>query len=252
MCMRWFVLLVGIGVLPLGGAAQSDRPDRAFERGTAAYRQGQYDRAVRHYRTALESGYASAALYHNLGTAYARLERPGPAIRYYEKARRLQPNDARLRHNLEQVRRRAGVYPDPLAQGPARLLGALVPGWAPLVLLGAGLLLFGGGLVAAVRWTRPDRPAPWARPGVWGPVVGGLLLAGVALGTSYLQSLERRAVVVASETPVRAAPDAGAAPDTTLSEGRMVEMGERRASWQEVRLADGTTGWVPVRALGAV
>jgi len=250
--MRWFVLLVGIGVLPLGVAAQPDRLDRAFERGTTAYRQGQYDRAVQHYRAVLDSGYASAALYHNLGNAYARLERPGPAIRYYEKARRLRPNDPRLRHNLEQVRRRAGVYPDPLGQRPSRLVGALVQGWSPLVLFGAGLLLLGGGLVAAVRWTRPDRPGPWTRPGVWGPVVGGLLVAGVGLGTSYVQSIDRRAVVVVTEAPVRATPDPEAASDTTLSEGRMVEVGDRRAPWQEVHLADGTTGWVPVRALGAV
>jgi hypothetical protein len=250
--MRWLFVLIAIGSLPLGVAAQPDRLDRAFERGTAAYRQGQYDRAVEHYRAVLDAGYASAALYHNLGNAYTRLERPGPAIRYYEKARRLRPNDPRLRHNLEQVRRRAGVYPEPLGQSPSGPLGALVQGWSPLVLFGAGLLLLGGGLVAAVRWTRPDRPVPWSRPGVWGPVAGGLLLVGGALGTSYVQSIDRRAVVVASEAPVRAVPDPEASSDTTLPEGRMVEMGERRDAWRKVRLADGTTGWVPVRALGAV
>jgi len=250
--MRWLFLLIGIGILPLGVVAQPDRLDRAFERGTAAYRQGQYDRAVEHYRTVLDAGYASAALYYNLGNAYARLNQPGPAIRYYEKARRLQPNDPRLRHNLEQVRRRAGVYPEPLGQRPFGLLGALVQGWSSLVLFGAGLLLLGGGLVAAVRWTRPDRPGPWSHLGGWGPAAGGLLLAGVALGTSYVQSLDRRAVVVASEAPVRARPDPETAPDTTLPEGRMVEMEERRDSWRKVRLADGTIGWVPVRALGAV
>jgi len=250
--MRWLFLLIGIGTVPLGVGAQPDRLDRAFERGTAAYRQGQYDRAVRHYRAVLDSGYASAALYHNLGNAYARLERPGPAIRYYEKARRLRPDDPRLRHNLEQVRRRAGVYPDPLGQGPSRLLGTLVKEWSPLIPFGAGLLLFGGGLVAAVWGARPDRPVPWRRPHVWGPLAGGLVLVAVALGTSYAQSLDRRAVVVASEAPVRAAPDSEAAPDTTLSEGAMVEMQDRRAQWQKVRLADGTTGWVSAEALGAV
>jgi tetratricopeptide (TPR) repeat protein len=250
--MRWIFLLIGIGTLPLAGLAQPDRLDRAFDRGTAAYRQGQYDRAVTHYRAVLDTGYASAALYYNLGTAYARLERPGPAIRYYEKARRLRPDDARLRHNLEQVRRRAGVYPEPLGEGSPRLLGALVRGWSPLVLFGAGLLLVGGGLVAAVWGARPRRPDPWRRPHVRGLLGGGLLLVLGALGTSYAQSLDRRAVVVASEAPVRARPAPEAASDTTLPEGRMVEMGDRRGQWQEVRLADGTTGWVPVRALGDV
>jgi len=252
--MRW--LLVLIGLVPLVGAAQPDSLDRAFDRAfdraTAAYQQGQYDRAVDRYRAVLESGYTSAALYYNLGNAYARLERPGPAIRFYEKARRLRPDDARLRHNLEQVRRRADVYPDRLAERPSRVLGALVQGWSPLVLFGAGALLLGGGLGAATLWTRPDRPDAGRHPGVWGPMVGGLLLAALALGTSYVQSLDRRAVVVAAEAPVRAAPAPEATADTTLPEGAMVEMRARRDRWQQVRLANGTTGWVPARALGAI
>lgn len=250
--MRWLFLLIGIGTFPLGVGAQPDRLDRAFEQGTAAYRQGQYDRAVAHYRTVLDAGYASAALYYNLGNAYARLDRPGPAIRYYEKARRLRPDDPRLRHNLEQVRRRAGVYPNRLGQGPSRILGTLVQGWSPLILFGTGLLLLGGGLVAAVRSARPNRSVPWCHPRVWGLLAGGLFLVAGALGTSYVQSLDRRAVVVASEAPVRAAPNSEARPDTTLPEGAMVEMQDRRDQWQKVRLADGTTGWVPSRALGEV
>ena len=145
--MRWLFLLLGSLVLQGGAAAQPDRLDRSFERATAAYRQGQYARAVERYRGILDSGYASGALYYNLGNAYVRLDRLGPAIRYYEKARRLWPDDPRLRHNLEQARRRAGVYPERLGQGPPQTLADLVRGGSPLALFGVGGLLFGVGLV---------------------------------------------------------------------------------------------------------
>ncbi|MFB6247206.1 MAG: tetratricopeptide repeat protein [Salinibacter sp.] len=250
--MRWLLLLVLGATLPAGAAAPPDSLDQIYERATAAYRQGQYARAATLYRDVLETGHASGALYYNLGNAYVRLGRLGPAIRYYEKARRLRPNDPRLRHNLEQARRRAGVYPEQLGQGPPRTLADLVRAWPPWLLLGSGALLLGGGLVAAAVGTGPDRPDAWRRPAVWGPVAGGLLLAAVALSTSYVQSLRGRAVVVDDTVAVRATPSAEAAADTTLPEGTLVEVRRRRAQWRAVRLADGTTGWVPAQALGDV
>jgi tetratricopeptide (TPR) repeat protein len=250
--MRWLLLLALGAALPAGAAAPPDSLDRIYEQATAAYQQGRYARAADRYRAILETGYASGALHYNLGNAYVRLDRLGPAIRHYEKARRLWPDDPRLRHNLEQARRRAGVYPERLGQGPPRTLVDLVRAWPAGLLLGTGALLLGGGLVAAVVGTRPDRPDGWRRLVVWGPVAGGLLLAAAALAASYAQSLRGRAVVVADTVAVRAAPRAEAPPDTTLPEGALVEVRHRPAQWRAVRLADGTTGWVPARALGDV
>ena len=247
--MRWLLLLVGgLGLLGRPIVAQPDSLSRRFETATAAYTQGQYERAADEYQAILNAGHASGALYYNLGNAYARLDRLGQAIRYYEKARRLRPGDPRVAHNLEQVRRRAGVYPGVL---PPRGLQGLVQGWSPLALFLAGGLLLGSGLAVAVVWTTPGRTDSWRHPLVWGPAAGGLLLVAVALGTSYVQSQERRAVVVAKQAPLRAAPTPTAA-DTTLPEGTMVAIGSHRAQWTEVRLADGTTGWVPARALGDI
>ena len=250
--MRWLFLLLGSLVLQGGAAAQPDRLDRSFERATAAYRQGQYARAVERYRGILDSGYASGALYYNLGNAYVRLDRLGPAIRYYEKARRLWPDDPRLRHNLEQARRRAGVYPERLGQGPPQTLADLVRGGSPLALFGVGGLLFGIGLVAAVFVGRLGAGNRERHLLAWGAVVGGLLLVGAALGISHVQSRHMRAVVVADTAALREAPNAEAVPDTTLPEGRLVEVRARREQWRRVRLADGTTGWVPAGALGDV
>jgi tetratricopeptide (TPR) repeat protein len=230
-------------------AAQPDSLDRRFEAATAAYVQGQYDRAVGEYRALLDEGYASGALYYNLGNAYVRLDQLGQAIRYYEKARRLRPGDPRLAHNLEQARRRAGVYPSVL---PPRGLQALVQGWSPFALFLAGGLLLGSGLAVAVVWATPHRPVPWRHPLVWGPGAAGLLLVLVALGTSYVQARAQQAVVVAPQAPLHAAPTPTAASDTTLPEGTMLDVRDQRAQWTRVRLADGTVGWVPARALGAI
>lgn len=244
------LLLLG-GLLLAGPAtAQPDRLGARFRTANEAYEQGRHTRAAEMYEGLVETGYAHAALYYNLGNAYVRLERLGPAIRYYEKARRLRPDAPRIRHNLEQARRRAGVYPERLSV--ARGLPALVAGWPPWTLLWGGCMLLGLGAVVAVWETRPGAPLPLRRPVVWAPAVTGLLLVGAALGASYLQSRSQRAVVVAHEAALRGTPSAEAAPDTTLPEGALLEVRHRTPQWHEVRLSDGAMGWVPARALGDV
>jgi tetratricopeptide (TPR) repeat protein len=250
--MRWLLLLLGSAALLAGpAAAQPDRLTRRFETATEAYRQGQYTRAVEMYEGLLDTGYGSAALYYNLGNAYVRVDRLGPAIRYYEKARRLRPDDPRIRHNLEQARRRAGVYPERLRRRPRGLVG-IVAGGSPFAMFVGGLLLLIGGLAVGVAWSRPGRPTAWRRPLVWGPVGAGLLLAVAAFGVSYAQTLDRRAVVVTAQARLHRTPSADAPADTTLPEGALLEVGPRADRWRAVRLADGTTGWLPLRALGDV
>lgn len=248
--MRWLLLLLGgLGLLGRPALAQPDSLAHRFETANAAYAQGQYGRAADGYQAILNAGHTSGALYYNLGNAYARLDQLGQAIRYYEKARGLRPSDPRVTHNLEQVRRRAGVYPGVL---PSRGLQSLVQDWSPLALFLAGWLLLGSGLAVAVVWTAPGRTGSWRHPLVWGPVAGGLLLVAGGLGTSFLQSQEKRAVVVAKQAPLRTAPIPTAVSDTTLPEGTMLAVETHRVQWAEVRLADGTVGWVPARALGDI
>lgn len=251
--MRRLSLLIGALIVLVGQAsAQPDSLRHRFEATTEAYGHGQYTRAVDGYRAILDAGYTSGALFYNLGNAYVRLGQVGQAIRYYEKARQLRPRDPRIGHNLEQARRQAGVYPERLGQGPPRGLADLVRGWSPWTLFLVGGVLFAAGVIGAVVWTSSDR---WGIPRHllgWGPVVAGLVLVMGAMGISYIQSLDRRAVVVATEASLRARPEAEAAPDTTLPEGALLEVRTRQGQWQEVRLADETTGWVPAEALGEV
>ena len=243
-------LLVGLlGLIAVPSAAQPDSLRRQFEAAGEAYVQGRYERAVEIYRTLLDDDHASAALYHNLGNAYVRLDRVGPAVWAYEKARQLRPDDPRLQHNLEYVRRRAELAGIGL---PPRGLAALVAGWSPLFLFVGGLLLLSVGAVGAVLRADADQGLAWWAPIAWGPVVAGLLLVVGALGTSSVQAQDRRAVVTIEAASLRTAPTDTAASDSTLKGGTMVEVKAFRGSWRRVRLGDGTGGWLPSAALREV
>ena len=243
------IVLTGLALL---GAPLPDRsadPSQQFRAANEAYAQGRYEEAVEGYRAILDAGHASAALYHNLGNAYVRLDRVGPAVWAYERGRRLRPDDPRLRHNLEYVRRQAGL---PRTGLPPRGLSALVSGWPPLLLFGLGVLALCGGGLGVVMRAAPGRLLAWPSPGGWGALGGGLLLVAVALGTSYVQALERRGVVMEAAVPLRAAPTDTAAADTTLRPGTMLDLRARRGDWTRVRLGDQSEGWVATPQIGDV
>lgn len=251
--MARLVFLLAVASLFVGSAgAQSDNGlTRRFATANAAYAQERYTQAVEMYEDLLDTGYTNRALYYNLGNAYARLNRLGAAIRYYEKAKRLRPNDPRIAHNLEQVRRRAEVYPERLRQKTGGVQD-LVQGWSPMALFVAGGLLLCSGAAVGIVWTRPHRPNGGRHPLVWGLAVAGLLLVAGAMGTSYLQSLDQYAVVVTPEAVLRERPRAEASSDTTLTEGTLLEVRSRTGRWYEVQRTDDVTGWLLTRALGNI
>jgi tetratricopeptide (TPR) repeat protein len=247
-----FRVAVLFGILGLAAAPAGAQPDslrRQFESANEAYAQGRYEHALETYRALLDAGYASAALYHNLGNTYVRLGRTGPAVWAYERGRTLRPDAPRLRHNLSYVRRRAGL---PQVGLPPRGLAALVAGWSPLLLFVGGLLLLSAGLGGAAYDADQDRIVAWRTPLTWGPAAAGLLLAVVALGTSYVQAHDRRGVVMSETVSLRASPANTAPPDSTLPGGTMVELQASQGQWWRVRLGDGTTGWLPTDALDEV
>ncbi|MFB6272257.1 MAG: SH3 domain-containing protein [Salinibacter sp.] len=239
---------LSLRALPLVGG-QPDHLRQRFKTANEAYTQGRYEQAVHDYRAILDAGYASVGLYHNLGNAYVRLGRTGLAVWAYERGRQLRPDDPRLRHNLEYVRRRAGL---PLVGLPPRGLAALVAGWSPLLLYVGGILLLSGGLVGAVIWVGETWGGTWRRPMAWGPTAAGLLLVVGALGTSYVQAHDRRAVVTTQSVPLRPSPTSSAAADSTLKAGTMVDLQMAQSQWRRVRLGDGTVGWCSATALSEI
>lgn len=239
-----------VGALPARGEAPEAA--RHFEEGNRHYEAGRFGEALAAYRQAAGTGLVSDALYYNMGNAYFRLGELGEAIRHYEKARRLMPGDDRVRHNLNVA----------FAHTVDRFPEMPVPFWdrwwaGILATLGAGGLLFIGlalylaalGLVAHRVWTR--RPSPWRRRAL----LLLLPLAGLFLAAAFAASGEalrhRQAVVLATAVPLRE--EAGGVPlSTVVHEGLLVRVLDEADGWRQVRLPNGTTGWLETRVTGDV
>ena len=71
-----------------------------LEKGNKAYNDKFYQEAINNYLNVIKNGLESPSLYYNLGNAYFKKEEYAAAILYFEKAKKLNPNDEDILYNL--------------------------------------------------------------------------------------------------------------------------------------------------------
>jgi Tetratricopeptide repeat/Bacterial SH3 domain len=229
-----------------GRAASADTPEQTFDRACHAYEQGRWDEAAETYRALLRYGFADPRLEYDLGNAEFKRGKLGEAILHYERARRLDPADRDILHNLALVRGRIrDVVDDPDATGPMAVLHAVQDragsgGQAVAFLVAVWLV---GGIVT---WCGA-RPGGFT-PG-WGWALAGVVLAAALTFLSWRSTDARltgtpRAVVLKPSVEALAGPGLSNASLFTLHEGTTVEIASEREGWLQVALPNGLSGWV--------
>ena len=74
--------------------------DQRFQEGAKHYGAGRYDQAAEQWRTVVGYDITDGDLYYNLGNVSFQQGRPGEALAWYERARRLDPWDGDLQANM--------------------------------------------------------------------------------------------------------------------------------------------------------
>ncbi|MDD5436070.1 MAG: hypothetical protein PHX20_00805, partial [Candidatus Omnitrophica bacterium] len=105
------IILTGIFLFLLSGtlfaqadiAAQPD-PDKVFYLANGLYEKRDYEKALEEYNKILNSGMDSGSLYYNMANTYFKLGKLGYAVLFYEKAKRIMPQDSDLKTNLNYAR----------------------------------------------------------------------------------------------------------------------------------------------------
>ncbi len=233
--------------------AQLESAVQAFDEGNELYRTGNYRGAVEAYEKAVAGGYTSEGLFYNMGNAYYRLDQFGQAIRYYEKARLLAPENKELLHNLEIVE---AQIVDKFTQLPAP---AWIVWWDTMVARNGGRWLFWIGFLfyliaigAVVYRIRTSARNEWLRRGMSVAVLLGFIFLAAAF-TASRQSVETmRAVILYEETDLRQSPDLQGSTELRIHEGLVVDVLQQNNEWLEVRIPNGTTGWVLAEVVGEI
>ena len=150
------MLAVGALLAPQALSAQAE----IFEQGNQLYQEGDFTGAIEAYEAVRAAGFASPALYYNLGNAYFKSGDLGRSILEWERALVNSPSDPDARANLELARTLTADAVEPL---PRFWLFAAVSWWVQwlprtllVFLVGGAWLLACAGVVTRI-WSRsPD------------------------------------------------------------------------------------------------
>ena len=238
-----FVLILFL----LSAALFAATPQENFKAGNELYQQGKYEQAAERWQAVLNAGYASGALYFNLGNVYYKLEQYGLSRLNYERAARILKNDGDLADNIMLLKQKlVDKIPEPprffLTEWKDFLLGLfgiqfltwLTASLLALLLISAALrrhaLIRGGGrrfrslfMISAILF----------------------FISVFFFGQKiYHLETETYGVILQPVVTVFAEPSASGTEVFVLHEGTKVKIERSSNGWQEIKLADGKTGWL--------
>jgi tetratricopeptide (TPR) repeat protein len=251
-----FALLMGFLVANAGAVTPEAmaRANQAFHQANAAYEKNDYAQAADLYRRALDEGVADSRLYFDYANCLFRQNQLGMAILYYEKARKLDPNDPDIAYNLRFVN--AQIQDKVPAPEENFLTRALAYAHAAFSIneslwIELGLFTFLG--LAAILCLYAGAALRTALAVLM--VVAGLgmlsLAPSLALKIKDQETL-RFAIVLKPSIEMYSGPGENFQVLTQVHEGTRFEIVETRGDWVSVKLANGKGGFVRLADLGKV
>lgn len=250
------ILQTAISTARIEHLTQADA-ERLFRNANDACLHEKLDECIDIYHRLLSAGYAGTDLYFNLGTALLRKNKLGPAILYLERARRVAPDDMDVVSNLDHAQK---MRFDKLVGAPETAAGSSTPLtsfvtqntrveiWAKIFL---SFWLAGWALVLLRRLSSDKVRTPMLSIGILLLVLS--LVSGAILASHvYASRHEQEAIVLADVLPVRGGPNSQFKVEFEIHEGLKVQLIEREAGFQRIRLMNGLQGWVPMQGLAHV
>ena len=232
----------------------SDR-DSVLLRAEQYYQQNEFSKAIAEYRSLADAGAASADLFYNLGNACFKNHDIKSAILYFERAKRLAPNDEAIDFNLNLSR---SLIFDKVEAVPELFLITwgkdirdlmTVRAWARWSIVSFIAVLLLGLLFLFVRRMSVRRLA-------FGLSVVCLVLSIASFTFGYLQKSNigrtDEAIVFAPAVTLKSSPDDSGNNLFILHEGIKVRIEDRIGEWCEVRIADGNKGWMRMKDMEVI
>lgn len=219
-----------------------------FEKANEFYNQAIYDSALIQYHSILDAGYTSDKLLYNLGNTYFKLKDLPHAILYYEKALKLNPSDENILHNLSIAN---SMIVDKIEPMPEiffvvwwRTFYSLLPAdtwaWISIIFFGLSLLL--------VYFYLTSYKVAVRKLSFFTALMMVFLFVGsfgLASQKYYYTQQINEAIVFVPTITIKSSPSASSVDLFVLHEGTKVTLMDETADWQQIRIANGSIGWLP-------
>lgn len=248
--LKPYTILLIMLLANLTGYASGQR-DNVFK-ANKAYSDGAYSNAVDLYKKVVDAGYESPELFYNLGNAYFKLNDYANAILWYERAKRIDPGNEDIDFNLNVANTKISDKIEPLPEmfykrwfnGLVRLFS--VDTWAAMC-----IAMFIAGLICGILYLA-SRVLVLRKIGFWFGL-GLLFFSAISLifawsGYSFTKATSE-AIVFAPTITVKSSPDEKSTDLFVVHEGTKVRLLDNISGWYEIRIANGSVGWLPATSL---
>ncbi len=230
------------------------RANRSFQEANAAYEKTDFKKAADLYRTAIDEGVADSRLYFNYANAMFRENQLGMAILYYEKAKKLAPDDQDIDANLRFINAQiVDKNPAPENNFLTKLIWAMHNTFSINQGLWICLALFTGIFMTAVLCLYAGAGLRAALYTLM--VFAGLALCGIAPSLAYKinqQESLQYGIVLKQAVEMFSGPGENFPVLIQVHEGTKFEIVETRGDWVSVKLLNGKGGFVRLSDLGKV
>jgi tetratricopeptide (TPR) repeat protein len=244
-CKKIAVLVATILLVAFHASAQD--PEQLAAQAAKAYNTRQYQEAIAQYEKIIAGGNESYALYYNLGNAYFRNNENAQAILTYEKALKIAPNNEDLKHNIEVVNSKltdkVEMVPELFYKRWWKLLVNMmdIDILAILNIMLLSLALIFIAIYIAISNIMIRKISFWA--GIFLFVLFSIGVLAASQRNHYLNS-QHEAIVFTQMVNIKSSPDENSKDIFVLHEGTKVKLLDVVAEWQEIRIANGSIGWI--------
>ncbi len=226
--------------------------DTLFSKANDEYNNEMYTNAIEDYLLIVDAGYESDVLYFNLGNAYFKIGDIPSAILFYEKAKKLNPNDDDINFNLNVANTKIVDKIEPVPElffwqwwrSIYNLFDANT--WAKISV--AGFILF---FVLLAFYLLSKLLVIRKTAFYTGVII--LLLAiftFIVANQKYnISKNQNEAIVFAPTITVKSSPNQNSVDLFVIHEGSKVSIIEKVGIWCEIKIANGSVGWLPAEAL---
>jgi tetratricopeptide (TPR) repeat protein len=227
-------------------------PEETISKAGKAYSSGQYSEAAEAYKSVIDGGYESSDLYYNLGNAYFKMQDYPNSILWYERAKKLDPGNENVDFNLNVANTKISDKIDPIPElfykrWYKNLIFSLsVDTWARLTIISLFLSLAGFILYQISRILFLRKAGFWA--GLSLVVISLFFLLFAWSGHYYLTS-DDEGIVFSATITAKSSPDDNSTDLFVLHEGTKVVLLDNINGWYEIRIANGSVGWLPHTSL---
>lgn len=226
--------------------------DTLFYKANAAYDHEFYEEAIVSYEKVIEEGFESSQLYFNLGNSYFKLKDYPFAIYFFEKAKKLSPNDEDILFNLTVTN---GLIVDKIEPVPELIFTTwwrsfynmfTANTWA--IISVAGFVFFFI-LLSFYLFSRLMILRKLA-------FFSGMFILFVTIFTFAVSfqkyrtvNSQKEAIIFTPTITVKSSPNPNSVDLFVIHEGSKVQIRDKVGEWFEIKIASGGIGWLPADAL---